>query len=236
VCTVAAAWYSLGMTQRKRWLIGLAACSFALYVLLWIGIVAHWQWLAAVDRFALEPLYDFGLNRPGWVTAWDVACTVLGPTAFRLVTLVLIVVALARRNLRTALFLVISVELSGLVTQAAKAAENRPRPDGAFVHAWGSSFPSGHALGLMVGVLALLTVALPVVRRRPIRIALVVVGILVVLVIGMGRVVLNVHHPSDVLAGWALGFAWFVVCLISVPPTAPVTATDETPAVPDTSR
>jgi membrane-associated phospholipid phosphatase len=224
------------MTQRNRCLVGLAACAFALYVLLWVGIAANWSPIAAMDRFALEPLYDFGVDRPGWITAWDVFCTVLGPTAFRLVTLVVIVIALARRNLRTALFLVISVELSGLVTEAAKAAENRPRPHGAFVHAWGSSFPSGHALGLMVGVLALSTIALPVIRRRWMRIVLIVVGIVVVLVIGMGRVVLNVHHPSDVFAGWALGFVWFVVCLMSVPPAAPVTATDETPAVPGNSR
>jgi undecaprenyl-diphosphatase len=175
------------------------------------------------------------VNRPGWVTGWDVFCTVLGPTAFRLVALVVIVVALVRRNLRVALFLVISVELSALVTEAAKAAATRPRPSGAFVGAWGSSFPSGHALGVMVGVLALLTIMLPVVRR-PMRILLVVIGAVVVLMIGFGRVVLNVHHPSDVLAGWALGYVWFVVCVLCVPPVAPVTAADETPAVPGSSR
>ena len=53
------------------------------------------------------------------------------------------------------MFLVVSVELSGLVTEAAKAAVNRPRPVEALVDAWGSSFPSGHALGVMVSVLAL---------------------------------------------------------------------------------
>ena len=54
-----------------------------------------------------------GVAHPGWVTSWDVFCTVLGPTAFRLLALVVIVVALMRRNLRVALFLVISVELVG---------------------------------------------------------------------------------------------------------------------------
>ena len=72
--------------------------------------------------------------------------------------------------------------------------------------------------------------------RRPLRVWLVVVGVVVVLAIGIGRVVLNVHHPSDVLAGWALGYVWFVVCVLSVPPTAPVTAADETPAVPGSPR
>ena len=61
----------------------------------------------------------------------------------------------------------------------------------------------------MVGVLALLTVVLPVVRR-PLRAWLIAVGAVVVVAVGVGRVVLNVHHPSDVLAGWALGYVWFV--------------------------
>jgi membrane-associated phospholipid phosphatase len=54
--------------------------------------------------------------------------------------------------------------------------------------------------------------------------------------IGIGRVVLNVHHPSDVLAGWSLGYAYFVACLLMVPPTRPVTVVDETPAAPGIAR
>ena len=100
------------------------------------------------------------------MTAWNVFCTVLGPTVFRLVALIVIIFALVRRNLRVALFLVISVELAGIITEIAKYAANRPRPATALVSAPSTSFPSGHALGVMVGVLALLTVVLPVVRRR----------------------------------------------------------------------
>lgn len=188
-----------------------------------------------MDRSALDPLYAYGAPRPGWVAFWDVFCTVLGPAAFRLATLVVIVLALVRRNRRVALFLVVSVELSGVITEAAKAAANRPRPAGALVHAWGSSFPSGHALGVMVAVLALLTLMSPI-TREPLRTCLIVIGAIVVVAIGVGRVVLNVHHPSDVLAGWALGYVWFVVCLLIVPPAAPITEADETPAAPGSSR
>jgi membrane-associated phospholipid phosphatase len=188
-----------------------------------------------MDRAALDVLHDSGIAHPGWVVFWDVFSTALGPTVFRLIALVVIVVALARRNVRLAMFLVISVELSGLITEAAKAAANRSRPGEAFVNALSTSFPSGHALGVMVGVLAFLTLLLPIVRR-PMRAWLIVIGVVVVLAIGFGRVALNVHHPSDVLAGWALGCAWFVVCVLSVPPVVTITATDETPAAPGSSR
>ena len=223
------------MILRKGWLLGLAAFALALYALLWVGFVQQWPWVDAMDRSALDPLHTYGAAHPGWITFWDVFCTVLGPTVFRLLALVVIVLALARRNLRAALFLVISVELSGLITEAAKAAAQRARPPGAFVHAWGTSFPSGHALGVMVGVLALVTLVLPLVRR-PLRAWLIVLGAVVVLAIGLGRVVLNVHHPSDVVAGWALGYVWFAVCAVSVSPVVPVTAADETLEAPGSSR
>ena len=146
-----------------------------------------------------------------------VFCTVFGPTAFRIVGLVLIIWLLARRYLRAALFLVVSVEISGLVTEVAKSIADRPRPDTPMVYPCGTSFPSGHALGVMVAVLALLTVALPLVASRW-RLALAILGAVVVIAVGIGRVALNVHHPSDVVAGWALGYLYYLLCVVMVRP------------------
>lgn len=219
------------MTPRKTWLVVSAVVAVAVYALLWIGSASHWNWVTTIDSSLLSD----ARAQPGRVTAWNVFCTVLGPTAFRLVTVVVIVFSFARRNVRVAMFLVISVELSGIITEIAKSAASRPRPGTALVSAYSTSFPSGHALGVMVGVLALLTVALPV-ARRPLRAWLVALGAVIVVAIGIGRVVLNVHYPSDVIAGWALGYAYFVACLLMIPPTRPVTVTDETPAALDTAR
>jgi undecaprenyl-diphosphatase len=223
------------VTPYKTWLIVSAALAATVYALMWIGYAVQWNWLMTIDSSWLETMHRYDVAHPGWVTAWNVFCTVLGPTAFRLVTLLVIIFALVRRNLRVAFFLVISVELSGLITEIAKYAANRPRPATALVAAPSTSFPSGHALGVTVGVLALLTVVLPVIHR-PLRAWLVAFGALTVIAIGIGRVVLNVHHPSDVVAGWALGYAYFVACLLMVPPSQPVTVTDETPAALDTAR
>jgi membrane-associated phospholipid phosphatase len=223
------------VTSRKTWLIVSAALAVAVYALMWIGYASNWNWLTAVDSSWLDIGHRYAVAHPGWVTAWNVFCTVLGPTVFRLVTLIVIIFSLTRRNLRVAFFLVISVELSGIITEIAKYAANRPRPATALVSAPSTSFPSGHALGVMVGVLALLTVVLPVVRR-PLGVWLIALGAAIVVTIGVGRVVLNVHHPSDVVAGWALGYAYFVACLLMVPPSRPVTVTDETPAALGTAR
>lgn len=223
------------MTSRTWWLLASAVTAVAVYALMWVGYVSGWTWLTAMDSAALEPAYRYGAMHPGWVTAWDVFCTVLSPNTFRLAGLVVIVVALWRRNWRLAAFVLTAAGLSGPLIELAKHLADRPRPPTALVSAYSLSFPSGHALGLMVGVLVLLTVAWPFVRP-PMRGWLVVVGALIVVSVGVGRVVLNVHHPSDVIAGWALGYAYFVICLLLLPSWRSVTAADETPEVLGTAR
>jgi membrane-associated phospholipid phosphatase len=203
-----------------------------LYAALWIGYLQNWAWLSAVDSWFLDGLEPVAAAHPAWVTTWDVICTVFGPGAFRIVGVVVIIWLLSRRHLRPALFLVLCLELSGVITELAKALVDRPRPATAMVDAYGTAFPSGHALGVMAGVLAFLTILLPVVAARW-RVPLIVGGAVIVVVVGVGRVVLNVHHPSDVIAGWALGYLWYLACLRMVRPVPPTTAPAETPAAPD---
>ncbi|MEV0669043.1 phosphatase PAP2 family protein [Mycobacterium sp. NPDC050441] len=224
------------MGTRARWLIVTAVLAAVVYAALWIGYERQWAWLADVDAAGLAGPYRFGSAHPGWVTAWDVFCTVLGPFAFRLLALVMIVVALVRRQRRIAWYLVLTVELSAVTTEVAKFLVDRPRPATALVHALSTSFPSGHAMGVMVAVPALLVLALPTFRPA-LRGWWVAAGAFVVIAIGVGRVVLNVHHPSDVVAGWALGYVWFVAVFLLYPPYPPtVTAVDETPVAPGSAR
>lgn len=199
---------------------------------MWIGFTQHWALLATVDDWFLRFFHDVGSAHPGWVRFWDVFCVALGPTAFRIVAFGLIVLAVVRRNLSTAVFLFVSVELMGLVTEAGKRLSDRPRPSSALVDAVSTSFPSGHAVGVMVGVLALLTVLWPVMPVR-LRVPVAVVGAGLVFLVGFARVILNVHHPSDVVAGWALGYLYYLLCVRLVPPR-PLTSAVERPAELDT--
>jgi undecaprenyl-diphosphatase len=222
------------MASRKPWLIASVVVAAAVYATMWIGYALNWAWLDAVDTDLLQTFHNIGASRPGWVSFWVVFCTVFGPNGFRVAAFILVIVALVRKNRAVALFLLISVGVMGLVTEGAKMLAGRPRPATALAYGSSTSFPSGHALGVMVGVLALLTVLWPVLTPR-LRLALAVLGGVLVVLVGAGRVVLNVHHPSDVLAGWALGWLYYLLCVRLVPPR-PLNSVAERPAVLDTVR
>lgn len=226
-------------STAARWSTGLAVLAAAVFAIMWIGWLRAWSWVQVGDASTLDAAYRIGTRHHGWVTFWDAWCTVFSPLTFRVLTLGLIGYALIRRRTRPALFLFVSVELSGLVTEGVKGLADRPRPATAMVHAASTSFPSGHALGSMVAVLALGVVLLPCLRPA-LRPAVITAGALIVLTVGIGRVALNVHHLSDVVAGWALGYLYFALCVLVVPLTAPpippFTAAAETPEAPGTAR
>ena len=83
----------------------------------------------------------------------------------------------------------------------------RPMVPAPVATAPGNSFPSGHALDATVFYGVMLLVFLPIIPRRLRRL---VIGLVIALVvmIGISRVALGVHYPSDVVGGWLLGVAW----------------------------
>jgi undecaprenyl-diphosphatase len=117
--------------------------------------------------------------------------------------------AYRRGRQRLALFLAVTAIGGGLVDSAVKILVNRPRPelDSPIAHAFGKSFPSGHAMSSTVTYGALLLVFLPAVPRRWRPVAYAVV-ITLVGSICISRLLLGVHFVSDVLGGLVLGLAW----------------------------
>lgn len=196
------------------------------YVGLWVGYVVNWPFFAAADEAVLRAFHNVGSAFPGWVAFWHGVSAVLGPNALRLLVVVIITTAILRRQVRQAAFLALSVMGMGLVTAGAKALGGRPRPATAFDVENSTSFPSGHALGIMVAVLALTAVLLPTLSARA-RTPVIAVGAVLVVLGGVARVALNVHHPSDVLAGWVLGYLWFLLCLVLVRPVPLPTEADQ---------
>lgn len=75
-----------------------------------------------------------------------------------------------------------------------------------------ASFPSGHAMQAAATYLTLGALLAQVQRRRRVRIYIVSLAILITLLVGLSRVYLGVHWPTDVMAGWFAGAAWASFC------------------------
>ncbi len=111
-----------------------------------------------------------------------------------------------RRVWGDAIFWVAAVGGAELLNLALKQFFHRLRPDlwSSPGRASGYSFPSGHAMASMALVAALVVLLWPSRWRWP---ALLLGGLFVILV-GLSRIYLGVHFPSDVVAGWAASLAW----------------------------
>jgi undecaprenyl-diphosphatase len=118
--------------------------------------------------------------------------------------------------------LLLAIVLSGrLLVEIQKAGFDRLRPDpsGRLVAVQTMSFPSGHAANTMAAFLAIALLA-PWSGAR--RTAGIVAAILLSLLVGSTRLVLAVHWPSDVVAGWAFGAAWTLLLVrLTVGTSAP---------------
>lgn len=133
-----------------------------------------------------------------------------GVTVLTLITLSVLCFLLLRGRRASALFLAVAVVGGQLLSNLAKLGFSRPRPDlvphGVEVST--ASFPSGHSLMAAVTYLTLAVMLARIEPRWRLRVFLIGVAAVLSVLVGISRVYLGVHWPSDVLAGWSLGAAW----------------------------
>lgn len=201
-------------SRPARWVAGrLAALLLAGLVLaeLTDNVVDH-DGLTAPDR----PWHEWVVtHRSAGLTQLMSALSTIGSTVV-LAALALCVAAwlALRRRWPRALQVVLTAGGAALLVALVKHLVTRPRPPAAdrlmVETSW--SYPSGHSLGAaaVLGVLTIVVVAR--LRRRAARAVAVAVGVLLVAAIGVSRIYLGVHWPSDVLAGWLFGGLWLAIC------------------------
>jgi undecaprenyl-diphosphatase len=119
-----------------------------------------------------------------------------------------------QRKTHAALFVLVAVGGGLLLSSLLKMGFDRPRPDlvphGSVVYT--ASFPSGHSMMAAVTYLTLGALLARVQPRRSLKLYLLGLAVLLAVAVGVSRVYLGVHWPTDVLAGWALGAAWALLC------------------------
>ena len=113
-------------------------------------------------------------------------------------------------NRRTAIFVALATISGAVLSSLLKLGFDHPRPDliPHLTHVYSASFPSGHAMVSAVAYLTLGSLLTRVVSGIWPKIFVMAVAVLLTGLIGLSRLYLGVHWPSDVLAGWAAGAAW----------------------------
>lgn len=152
---------------------------------------------------------------PRWFQEMVRDFTALGSTG--VLTLVVLVVAgfLVMTRRHYAALVVLAASIGGtLVSHFTKLGFARPRPDLVphEVHVYTPSFPSGHAMMSAVVYLTLGALLARTQASRRAKAYILGVAVALTLLVGMSRVYLGVHWPTDVLAGWSLGAGWAILC------------------------
>jgi membrane-associated phospholipid phosphatase len=176
----------------------------ALGILLWFGHVPLEMPLAALAHVGQAAPYlraivlVTDLGGAGIMIPFAVACVLL---------------LLLRRQGGAAAWLFLTIGAGRILVEVLKHVIGRTRPDAAghLVHVSSASFPSSHSAGSMLTVVALLVLLRP---ARPISVLCMVWPLLV----GLSRMMLGVHWPSDVLAGWGFGLLWVGLASRWLPP------------------
>ena len=111
-------------------------------------------------------------------------------------------------------FVIAAVGGGEMVSTVLKLFYQRPRPDLVphGMDVFTASFPSGHAMMSAIAYLTLATLLARVDPRRRVKALVLFLGVAMTLLVGISRVYLGVHWPSDVLAGWCVGAAWAALC------------------------
>ncbi|MEY2934819.1 MAG: hypothetical protein RL033_5568 [Pseudomonadota bacterium] len=201
------------------YVLSLGALAAGLYVFIEVAEEVTEGGTHSVDRallYALRNPSDLSDPLgPPWLEEMVCDWSALGGRALlSLLSIAVITHLLLAKRPRAAGLVAISVIGASLLSLGLKRSFQRPRPDlvPRLLHVSSSSFPSGHSL---LSAAVYLTLGALLARTQPNRLLKIHIlswASLLTLLVGVSRVYVGVHWPSDVCAGWAAGAAWAALC------------------------
>ncbi len=177
------------------------------------GETTHFDaWAVRSLRKPDDPAVPIG---PRWLHEMGRDATALGGIGW-LVSFTLVVAGylwLAGKSHMATLLMVSSTSGTALAF-GLKSLFDRPRPDVVphLAHVSSSSFPSAHSMMSAIVYTTLGVLVASVVARRRLKAYILSLSLLLTVVVGLSRIYLGVHYPTDVLAGWMAGLVWALLC------------------------
>jgi undecaprenyl-diphosphatase len=195
-----------------------------------VAALCAWAFFGIADEVAEGETHDFDTRLllalrtpgdpsdplgPGWVAELMRDVTALGGLGILAALTLFVAGFLWLQGKRGSMWLVLVAVAGGqAMSTLAKSGFDRPRPDlvphGMQVYT--ASFPSGHSMMAAVTYLTLATLVARVQPTPALKAYVMTIAVLLTVAVGVSRVYLGVHWPTDVLAGWAAGAAWALGC------------------------
>jgi len=142
--------------------------------------------------------------------------TFLGSVKWVGAAVVLIALVLfAKRKWSLGLFILLSTGVGTLFNVILKNIFKRQRPEiHRIISESGYSFPSGHSTGAFIFYGSIAYLILHYTNKRGWQLLGVIIIALLILAIGLSRIYLGVHYPSDVIGGYSAGGVWLIICIL----------------------
>lgn len=196
----------------KNKLLLVALLSVIPFLVIVLITLSGWENLTKIDYQISQFFYSWhGLRLTKTMTVITHQGDIVTQTTITVGTVIFL---LALKKWRTALWYGFTV-LGGalLLNGAIKEFYARARPSEIepLVEIGGYSFPSGHSMGAMIVYGGLLFLILRFIRSDSLKMMLSILIVLAIFSIGVSRVYLAVHFPSDVIGGFSLGLSWLVL-------------------------
>ena len=217
-------WYSLGTWVVRREaavLLALLAAAAGIWIFAEIADEVLEGDSRGLDTAVLEAMRDRSTEKPigpAWLAEAALEITSLGSVAVLVFVVAAVLGYLAMHRLWGAFWLVLAASLGGqLLNMLLKQSFGRERPT-VVPHLTGVqtlSFPSGHAMLSAIIYLTLGALLVRLEEQRRVKLYIVLVAVTLTMLIGLTRVYLGVHYPTDVLAGWVAGMVWAILCWLT---------------------
>ena len=200
-------------------LIVLAICAASLWGFIKTADAVFDNETQAFDSWVLTALRDpanpANLVGPIWMEEMARDVSALGGfTWITFATIALAIYLWIDDKTRMGLFLIAATASGALLSLILKSFFARPRPELVphLSQVFTSSFPSGHSMLAAVVYLTMGSLLASVISNRTLKVYVLGIALILTTAVGLSRVYLGVHFPTDVLAGWLAGLVWALLC------------------------